>query len=81
MPIDDVDLRGSEIDGSRSEEYCMFCYEHGHYINPGMRLDEMKSLVKQIMQKKNLSPFIVEQAVAALPGLKRWRAELNSVIL
>ena len=78
MPIDHISLRGTEADGSMSAEYCAYCYLHGHFVNPQMKLDEMKSLVKKIMEEKKISPTIVEEAVDGLPNLKRWRAQLQS---
>ena len=83
MPIDHISLRGTEADGSMSAEYCTYCYHHGHFINPQMTLEEMKSLVKKIMEEKKISPFIVEEVVSELPNLKRWRAQLpsNTIIM
>jgi hypothetical protein len=78
MPIDYFSLRGTEVDGSRSEEYCTYCYQHGHFIQPNVTLDEMKSFVKKIMEEKNIAPFIIEQAVSSLPDLKRWRGKMQS---
>ena len=78
MPIDLISLRGSEADGSTSADYCTYCYQHGHFMNPQMTLDEMKSFVKKIMEEKKISPSIVEEAIGALPNLKRWRAQLKS---
>ena len=81
MPIDDESLRGSEVDGSKSAEFCTYCYQHGHFIQPNMSLDEMKVLVRKVMQEKQIPPFIVDQAVNALPNLKRWRVQLKSSTL
>jgi len=78
MPIDHFSLRGTEADGAMSAEYCTYCYQQGQFINPEMTLDEMKSFVKNIMEEKRISPFIAKQAVDALPGLKRWRVNVQS---
>jgi len=78
LPIDDINVRGAEADGKINSEYCTYCYQHGHFVNPEMNLDEMKLLVKEIMEEKKFPSFVVEGAVNALPNLKRWRGQLKS---
>ena len=73
MPIDNVADRGTEKDGSKSNEYCKYCYQNGAFINPDMSFDEMKSLVITQMEKMNLPADIIQNSVRSLPNLKRWR--------
>lgn len=73
MPIDNLADRGTEKDGSKSSEYCKYCYQNGALINPNMTFEEMKSLVITQMKKMNLPPGIIEQSVKSLPYLKRWQ--------
>ena len=73
MPIDNLADRGNEKDGSKSSEYCKYCYQNGALINPNMTFEEMKSLVVTQMQKMNLPADIISKSVKSLPYLKRWR--------
>ena len=73
MPIDNVADRGTEKDGSKSNEYCKYCYQNGAFINPDMSFDEMKSLVITQMEKMNLPANIIQNSVRSLANLKRWR--------
>jgi hypothetical protein len=73
MPIDNIADRGTEKDGSKSSEYCKYCYQNGALINPNMTFEEMKSLVISQMKKMNLPAGIIEKSVKSLPYLKRWR--------
>lgn len=73
MPIDNLADRGTEKDGSKSSEYCKYCYQHGALLNPNMTFEEMKSLVVTQMQKMNLPADIISKSVKSLPYLKRWR--------
>ena len=73
MPIDNVADRGTEKDGSKSNEYCKYCYQEGALINPNMTFEEMKSLVITQMKNMNLPPDIIQNSVRSLPNLKRWR--------
>ena len=72
MPIGKPELRGTEKDGSKSQEYCLYCYQNGAFINPGMNMEEMKTLVKGQMEKMKMEPNIINIALKSIPHLKRW---------
>jgi hypothetical protein len=38
-----------------------------------MKLEEMKTLVKEQMEKRKIDTNIISMAVSSLPDLKRWR--------
>jgi hypothetical protein len=73
MPLDRPELRGTEIDGSLSADYCKYCYTDGHFTIPAMTLESMQSHITGNMDADGLPADIVETAVARLPLLKRWR--------
>jgi hypothetical protein len=73
MPLDKPELLGTEKDGSKSHEYCLYCYQNGAFVNPGMSLEEMKVLVKNQMEKMKIDKQIIGDAVNMLPHLKRWK--------
>ena len=75
MPIDDMADRGTEKDGSKNNDYCKYCYQDGHFINPGMSLQEMKELIGTQMKQMSLPENIIEGSLRALPHLKRWQKE------
>ena len=79
MPLDKPELLGTEKDGTKSNEYCTYCYQKGAFINPNMSLDEMKKLVKGQMEKMKIDTGIINMAVSSLPSLKRWRAKSFSL--
>jgi radical SAM superfamily enzyme len=74
MPLDNPALRGTEKDGSKSVEYCSYCYQNGSFINPDMTLEEMKTLVKEQMEKMKIDTGIINLALGSLPHLKRWKS-------
>jgi radical SAM superfamily enzyme len=74
MPLDKPELLGTEKDGTKSKEYCTYCYRHGAFINPHMSLEGMKILVKEQMEKMKIAPHVINMAVNSLPYLKRWKA-------
>jgi radical SAM superfamily enzyme len=79
MPLDKPEMMGTEKDGSKSKEYCTYCYQNGVFVNPNMKLEEMKTLVKEQMEKREIDTSIINMAVSSLPNLKRWRREKISL--
>lgn len=72
MPLDNREWLGTEKDGSKNHEYCRYCYQEGSFINPGMTLKEMTSLVITQMEKMKMSSQVIDKAITTLPHLKRW---------
>jgi Putative zinc ribbon domain len=72
MPIDNIEDRGSEKDGSKSNLYCKYCYRDGDFTDPEMTLEQMKNIVLTQMHKLNLPDNIIQQSLDNLPHLKRW---------
>jgi predicted nucleic acid-binding protein len=77
MPIDNPDLCGTEKDGTKSNEYCRYCYQNGEFTNPDLTLEEMKEHMMRIMEKDKLPEDILERALNRLPFLKRWSSKVT----
>jgi hypothetical protein len=73
MPMEIDHVKGSEIDGSKSNEYCMYCYENGIFKDPDMSLGQMISVVETQMEKMNLPAKLIEASVIKIPKLGRWK--------
>ncbi|SEL41186.1 Putative zinc ribbon domain-containing protein [Chitinophaga rupis] len=76
MPINDPAMAGTEKDGSPSREYCKYCYQNGTFTSPDMTLDDMRSVVKREMEKRNIGEDIITLATNSLPHLKRWQKKM-----
>ena len=71
--------RGTEADGTRSREYCIFCYQRGAFCQDltleGMIEHNLKFLIQ--WNRDNGLHLSEEEARAGLraflPTLKRWR--------
>jgi Putative zinc ribbon domain len=72
MPLNEAALLGTEKDGSPSQEYCKYCYQHGEFTHPGLSLEDMKEGMISMMGKEKLPEDILEAAINRLPHLKRW---------
>lgn len=78
MPLTD-ELLGTNADGSKNEDYCIFCYKDGKFLQDitmeGMidhcvkYLDEMNKMMPKPMTEKEYR----QMALAFFPTLKRWR--------
>lgn len=73
MPLDSEELKGTEKNGLKSNEFCKYCYGEGEFKHPKMSLDEMKNNVQNQMKKLEHHEFAIQKAINILPGLNRWK--------
>ena len=76
MPMGDTnELYGTEQDGSKSKDYCKYCYENGAFTSD-CTMEEMIAFCVTIMVKEN--PAMSEDTAREMmrqyfPTLKRWK--------
>jgi hypothetical protein len=78
MPMTTPEHFGTERDGSRSNEYCTYCYEKGEFTNPQMRMEDMVAYLApnwgKWTQRLDLTEGEARSEISAiLSELKRWR--------
>lgn len=77
MPMEaSAELYGAEVDGSKSADYCKYCYENGKFT-ADCTMDEMITFCTKPMIENN--PGMTEQKAREMmqqffPMLKRWKA-------
>ncbi len=78
MPLTD-DVRGTNTDGCRNEDYCIYCYKDGKFTQD-FNMNQMIELCAQFTDKMNeqagwnLTPEQAkEQMHRFFPNLKRWK--------
>ena len=83
MPLPTEDLKGTEENGMKNNDYCMHCYENSQFRNPEINLDEMKMKVTTKMETMNRPNYLIQKAVRILPALKRWnkKNQENEIVL
>lgn len=74
MPLNKEELKGTQKNGLKTDEYCKYCYENGAFKNPEMNLEDMKKNVQNQMKKMQLHENVIQKAVNILPALKRWKS-------
>jgi hypothetical protein len=75
MSLDNETIKGTEKNGSKSDEYCKYCYENGVFKHPKMNLEDMKKNVKNQMKKLEIHKYEIQKALNILPALKRWKSK------
>ena len=82
MPLTE-DVLGTNANGSKNEDYCMYCYKDGKFLQD-CTMDEMIEHCAQFIGavNKNLeNPITKEEYIGQMktyfPQLKRWRKELT----
>lgn len=64
---------GTQADGTRSTQYCSYCYADGKFVSPSMTLEEMRTLVVDKLHEKGYPRFIARFFASGLNRLARWR--------
>ena len=82
MPLS-PEVMGTNADGSKSEDYCIYCYRDGKFLQE-CTMDEMIEHCAQFVDEVNKGlpqPITKEEYIGHMkmyfPHLKRWRKELN----
>jgi len=82
MPLTD-DVLGTNADGSKNEDYCMYCYKDGKFLQD-CTMEEMIEHCAQFVGAVNEglpNPITKEEYIGQMkmyfPQLKRWRKALN----
>lgn len=81
MPMGNEELYGTNADGSKNSEYCIYCYKKGIFLQ-NLTMDEMIEHCAQFVNEVNKglpNPITKEEYIGQMkmyfPHLKRWRKE------
>lgn len=74
MPLSAEELYGTNTDGSRNEDYCVYCYKNGSFT-ANCTMDEMIEFCVPMMARYH--PETTAESARAMmknffPHLKRW---------
>ncbi len=75
MPLDkDPQKGGTNLDKSRSDKYCSFCFQDGKFVDDGITLEQKIAKNIQIAVNMGMSKEKAQQmAESILPKLDRWK--------
>lgn len=75
MPMQEEAIMGTEKDGTKNSEYCIYCYENGDFKQPDITLQGMNDLCIGFLVQEGMPEGQARQLLAEqLPRLKRWRS-------
>ena len=73
MPLERDEEIGTNADGSKNEEFCIYCFKEGVFIDPDVPMDQFIDKVAEIMKGMKLPDDVIIQTKAMIPTLKRWQ--------
>ena len=75
MPMKDREDFGTNLDGTKNEEYCAYCFSAGNFVDPSISKDEMVQQVTELMmQSEKGSIQEIRLAVdRRIRNLRRWQ--------
>ncbi|MEI5906323.1 zinc ribbon domain-containing protein [Bacillus spongiae] len=72
MPMENEKLFGTNQDGSKNEEYCVYCYKNGVFT-ANVTMNEMVNIcVPHLVEEGMKEAEARKMMEGVLPTLKRW---------
>jgi hypothetical protein len=75
MPMNNSEMFGTKSDGTKTDEFCTYCYQNGQFTTPNITMQEMIDKCVSIMSQQNIMPE--DQArdlmTKTIPNLNRWK--------
>lgn len=75
MPMQKDEEFGTEADGSKSQDYCVYCYKEGAFTMPDATVDQMIEISVKNMKEMGAPEELIEQTKIMIPTLKRWKKD------
>ncbi|GAA3876009.1 zinc ribbon domain-containing protein [Celeribacter arenosi] len=63
---------GTRADGTRTQEYCSFCYRDGEFLQPRISAHQMQKRSRQQMRDQGTWAPLAWLFARQIPHLKRW---------
>jgi hypothetical protein len=74
MPLQNEEDFGTNVNGSKSKEYCFHCFQNGKFLDEGITLQgKIDKNVKFAVQMGMAEDEARKMASSVLPKLKRWK--------
>ena len=74
MPLSgQKELLGTTANGSKTDEYCIYCYENGQFKQPDLTLEGMIEVCIPHMKEHGMTEAAARKLLREhLPKLRRW---------
>lgn len=73
MPMEEAELYGTNLDGSRNEDYCKYCFDKGEFTFKGTMEEMIEICVPHVLEANNDMTEEAERNMMSefFPTLKR----------
>lgn len=75
MPITSDSQLGTNLDGSKNEDYCKYCYQDGEFIDKVSMEEYIEMCSKYGSQAGMTNEEMKLHCETLFPTLKRWKTE------
>jgi hypothetical protein len=76
MPIEQEEIIGTNADGSKNSDYCVYCYKDGKFTDNIDTLEEYTEYSLQFAEQAGMTKEqMKEHCEKILPTLKRWKKD------
>lgn len=74
MPMERLEDFGTDIDESKNEDYCRFCFQNGAFTSPDITMQQMIDKISGMAAIMKMSDAQAREiAEIFIPKLKRWQ--------
>jgi len=75
MPLREEALCGTNADGSKNEEYCIYCFKEGKFTEPDLTQEQIiEKGVQYLVKEQNIELSEAKRIMQeATRNLKRWQ--------
>ncbi|MBO4683349.1 MAG: zinc ribbon domain-containing protein [Alphaproteobacteria bacterium] len=75
MPMNDENVYGTNKDGSKNSDYCIYCYKDGEFIDK-VSMEKYIEMMIPFAAQANMTPEQMRTHCETIfPTLKRWKNE------
>jgi hypothetical protein len=64
---------GTNADGSKTENYCSYCYQNGAFVGGEMLVEEFQEFCRQKMVESGQPKFLAWLFTRGMKRLERWK--------
>jgi hypothetical protein len=73
MPMDNENVYGTNKDGSKNTDYCIYCYKNGEFKDK-VSMEEYIEMMIPFASQTNMTPEQMRHhCETVFPTLKRWK--------
>ena len=73
MPMDDESVFGTNADGTKNADYCIYCYKDGNFIDQVSMEEYIEMMVPFASQANMTGEEMRNHCKTIFPTLKRWK--------